>query len=1195
MAANVEEFPVHALLPKRETGSDRFLAKYPDYDGRGVLIAIFDTGVDPGAPGLQRTPDGQRKIVDLIDTSGSGDVDTSTVCEVKEGYITGLTGRKLEIPDQWENPTGKYHIGIKNLFSLFPEKLKTRRQKQRKEKLWDTHHKKCSADALRQLEQWNSDHPNSAASQTQEEKWASEELQSKVEVLSTFEKKFSDCGPALDCVVFHDGATWRACIDTSEKGDLQSCTLLANYKESGQFATFGKEDLLNYSITVFEEGNILSIVANGGPHGTHVASIAAGYSADDPALTGIAPGAQIISVKIGDSRLDTMETGASMMRGLIATLEHKCDLINMSYGESAKWPNAGRVVNLMNELVNEHGVIFVSSAGNNGPGLSTVGCPGGMADSIIGVGAYVSSDMMAAEYSLLEKLPGNQYTWSSRGPATDGHLGVSITAPGGAVAAVPQWTLRGSQLMNGTSMSSPNACGGVALVLSGLKANGIAYSPHSIRRALENTAFNIEVLDILKPLIFVFVCVQVDKAYDYVTQYSDEHERDIRFQISCHGHRGIYLRESFQLTKPLVVPAIVTPVFPESLDHDVKLNLSLRLSLVSTETWLSCPSHLVLMNTARSFNVKVDPCGLQEGAHFAEVCAYDVACPQKGPLFKVPVTVIVPSKINNDIKYEMDIEEKVFKPGHVDRTFINVPDGATWAELSLVSKTTENNARFLVHVLQLSPLESYKVHEFCQFVTLTPTSQKKLAFRVQGGLTMELCLGRWWASLGDCLLKRSIAFHGVAPNKASITMHGSQACRVDVTCALQSEEILPSVTLKNHVQPIRPSEYKIVPLGERDVIPKRGQIYALNLTYNFSHSRASDITINAVYLSELLYESEYEAQIWILYDGNKRRLNCGDAFPNRYSTKIEKGDYVIKYQIRHDNKDQLEKLKDMLILVESKLTPTLPLDVHPSLLSSMTGGKFNGVTIHKGRRLPIFISPLSDDKIPKGVKAGHILRGTITYLKCEPGKKVDTYPIEYIIPASTKPNNKSNNASKQDKQPEQQLEEEIRDLKITHLSKLDSLWDELSGKHGDWRPLFSERLRTLDTSKDRLNNLNKIVNTADKVLSMIDLVELASYYGMKTDPRPNAVSIRSDNDALKNAVIDALARKVVEFLVKSAEVQQKYGSALKLLLKTNSEGTPVKANDERIIELCAKLGWDHCVLFLQESLPVKYPPNYEPF
>lgn len=102
-----------------------------------------------------------------------------------------------------------------------------------------------------------------------------------------------------------------------------------------------------------------------GSHGTHVSSIASGYFPENPNLNGVAPGAQIMSFTIGDGRLGSMETGTALVRAMAYVMQnsHRIHVINMSYGEHAHWNTVGRIGELMKEVVDKHGVVWVASAG----------------------------------------------------------------------------------------------------------------------------------------------------------------------------------------------------------------------------------------------------------------------------------------------------------------------------------------------------------------------------------------------------------------------------------------------------------------------------------------------------------------------------------------------------------------------------------------------------------------------------------------------------------------------------------------------------------------------------------------------------------------------------------------------------------------------------------------------------------------
>lgn len=1280
------DFPHHSMVPKVEIGALNFLSKYPDYDGRGVTIAILDTGVDPKAPGLQVTSDGKPKIVDIIDTTGSGDVDTSKIVTPNdEGTLVGLSGRILKIPGSWSNPTNQYHIGVKNLFQLFPKALRERVQKENKEELWDRQHKEATSLVLSELEKWKALHCKPDQELTSEEKAEKENLEAQLDILDKFEKNYKDSGPIVDCVVFHDGNTYQSCVDTSMVGDLQSCPLLTNYRDQHQTATFGKSAMFNYSVNIYEDGNVLCIVANGGSHGTHVAAITAAYFEDEPERNGVAPGAQIVAIKIGDSRLGSMETGSALIRGLKEVVDHKCHLANLSYGEASHWPQTGKISEAIDEAITKHNLIFVSSAGNNGPALTTLGSPGGTCQNIIGVGAWVSSNMMTAEYSLTEKLPSNQYTWSSRGPCVDGSMGVCISAPGGAITSVPNWTLKGSQLMNGTSMSSPNACGGIALVLSGLINRGIKYTPYSVRRSLENTAAkqpNIEVFAQGKGLI------QVADCFEYLLNYADAVDNRISYNITCpNNQKGIYLRSHQSCLTPYSCLVAVEPKFYHKTEPSEKIEYSCHIALCSTQPWVTCPAHLEMMNMSRSFYVKVDPVGLAPGVHYAEIQAFDTKSPQRGFIFSVPITVIKPEMVSEESEYTVENDKHMFKPGEIVRRFFHVPDNATWAEIELANHTIEQSGRFIVHGIQVIPQKAFRNNEFYKFVTLPANNKGTFAFPVHGGVCLEMCLARWWANIGDVNVSYTMKFYGVKPSNSTSSMHAANGIhRIDIS-SLVRQEIAPSVTLKHLVQPLRPTDSVIKPLCSRDNLVSDAPTYALINTYNFSLAKAAEVNISFPMLCDTLYESEYNSQLWLLYDSNKCLVGAGDAYPNQYPAKLGKGDYTAQLQVKHESRDSLACLKTAPLCVQHKLSPALNLDVYSKHRAAIVGGsKLTSMFVRPGDTTPLFITPLPNDKLPKNAAAGQYLLGTVSFAKAELAKKADvrTFTYTLIDQPTTKAGKNGKKSGKKSAQtgnnqspPEKKCEEEERDLKISWISQHSrmDIYDELVKDWNEHIPLHLAKLQALENDKDRGDKLEEIVSAADEVISRIDTQALSASMAIKIDSRADASTVKSNFDKQKQQLLTALVAKGValtELVDKQADKKQlpsvksdetkddeaketkeadkldasesieiveveeteppadqtmaklketnemmlmmydakdskvqtfsekyyrakkQYGSVLKVNLK-QLEDKPTKETEEKVIEVCQLLGWNHVVTHLKNSLPEKYPVSFIPF
>lgn len=87
-------------------------------------------------------------------------------------------------------------------------------------------------------------------------------------------------------------------------------------------------------------------------------------------------------------------------------------------------------------------------------------------------------------------------------------------------------------------------------------------------------------------------------------------------------------------------------------DADIKtekLAVEEKLSLESTKPWVTCPEGLLMTYNGRSFEIGVDPTALSPGVHYAEVRGVDMKSPWRGPLFRVPITVCIPTEVSRTI------------------------------------------------------------------------------------------------------------------------------------------------------------------------------------------------------------------------------------------------------------------------------------------------------------------------------------------------------------------------------------------------------------------------------------------------------------------------------------------------------------------------------------------------------------------
>ena len=160
-------------------------------------------------------------------------------------------------------------------------------------------------------------------------------------------------------------------------------------------------------------------------HGTHMAGIiASDGSLSDGAYGGVAPGANLVSVKVAgwDGSTDVSVVIAGLEWVVTHQDEYDIRVLNLSFGTDGSQSYLIDPLDYAVEQVWQSGILVIVSAGNRGPSAGTVNKPGDD-PFVVTVGAMYGQDTLDRSDDVV-------MGFSSRGPTQDGLSKPNLVAPG---------------------------------------------------------------------------------------------------------------------------------------------------------------------------------------------------------------------------------------------------------------------------------------------------------------------------------------------------------------------------------------------------------------------------------------------------------------------------------------------------------------------------------------------------------------------------------------------------------------------------------------------------------------------------------------------------------------------------------------------------------------------------------------------